>query len=210
MKILLSVILLSVFFIPNISNACDFTSNGNCGYLRNPAKLEDASVGSLKETRTLDYSGWHRCPNGTASGGSCGSRSLTTGNNRCQSHSVQVGFDFELFKLSDAHPGLKFKTGYSTSWSVCNSRSESIRCEPNEGYQGRVEVRMEIRDGVKRFTNEEIKLYRPATRGRCSWGARWRAVRGNWKGQCINGKVSGTKSGEWPSTRFSQCIYRRI
>src|SRR4051812_7933841 len=88
-------------------------------------------LGKNQHGYIMDHSDWHYCWSDT--GGSCGSKSLTTGHSTCHSHGFDIGASWSPPQIG----GMGISGSYSRSWTACNNRSETITCSPNKGYRGR-------------------------------------------------------------------------
>lgn len=171
-------------------------------------------VGKRQKDQINDYSGWHACYSNR--GGSCGSRSLTTGSSRCTSWGVGFGLDFE--PKYKQFSGLKIKTGGTRTWSSCTTRSETVTCSPNVGYKGRSEIVTTARwgkmrvAGVKNYNNE-----RQYYKNQCKTGYRETfngTFRCGAKGSSTCQRRTCTKTvhnreAYWPEKKWSRCRYVR-
>ena len=160
------------------------------------------SDGNTTKVKTMDASGWHVCGS-NQTGGSCGSRSISTGKSGCKSVSVSAGTSFSLNGFNIA--GLSFDGGYSSSWSACNTRSETITCSPDKGYKGRAQIMMRIRYGQKKYKRSG-GYYRKG--GTCDVGYVRDTVNG--LPMCVASGRWVYVSGYWPYQRYSTCWYQAL
>jgi hypothetical protein len=162
--------------------------------------------GKQQRSQFIDASGWHACYN--SNGGSCGSRSLTTGTSACITRGFSIGGDFDV---SRAIGGMKIKADYKQQWTSCNTRAETITCSPKPGWKGRAAVLFGERVGTLRVVGTHIPRYD-------TWGKT--CARGYWAdrgrdpdagtAQCVWDNQSWTTSGYLPEFRYSTCDYQRI
>lgn len=169
-------------------------------------------------SKLLDASSLHLCRSDLV-GGSCGRVTLTTGASGCQSWSVNWGVDLDIKFAQTA--GVKFKTGGSRSWSVCNTRSESVSCEPNRGFsaQAQVNARFRAADLTFRPKSGMIGQLTMGPNDSCPVGYNKRSWR-NGGGVLLPPRTVYACAGDtsarikrsafWFERRITECVYRRI
>jgi hypothetical protein len=157
-------------------------------------------IGKNQKGYYLDASGWHYCF--SDKGGSCGSKSLTTGRSSCTSNGFDIGASWSPPKVG----GMSISGGYNRSWSACNNRSETITCAPNRGYKGRAVVNFSKRWGKIHVVGGENYL---TLRSSCpaGWRSDWMGGSG-WRCTYVGGSYD--RDGYLPEWRGSSCQYNKI
>jgi hypothetical protein len=167
-------------------------------------------IGKRQRDKIQEYSGWHACYSNR--GGSCGSRSLTTGSSRCVSWGVNFVLDFEPAEIVS---GLKIGISSSRSWSSCASRSEIITCSPKPGWKGRAEIvttarygKVAVR-GKRKYGNIGRRNKSPKRCTETGFKEVGFHTLAKYRTERICGPTTDYRNAYWAEKKWSRCRYVR-